>query len=98
LFNKEPAVVLGALAEVIKAVIPAFIIFGLLDWTSEQVAAVMFVVSVSVSSLSVILTRSNTVPTQTAVNKETANAQIETALRLPSSASVKDVIRITEAQ
>lgn len=58
---KEPAVILGAISEVIKAIIPALIIFGLLKWTPEQVASVMFVVGVLVSSLTVVLTRSNTV-------------------------------------
>lgn len=61
--GKEPAVILGAISEVIKAIIPALIIFGWLKWTPEQVASVMFVVGVLVSSLTVILTRSNTVPT-----------------------------------
>jgi len=98
MFGKEPAVILGALAEVVKAVIPAFIIFGLLKWTPEQVAAVMFVVGVLVSSLTVILTRSNTVPTQTAIPKGTADAQIQTALNMPSTASVGDVIRKTESE
>jgi hypothetical protein len=87
MLGKEPAVILGAIAEVIKAVIPAFIIFGLLKWTPEQVAAVMFVVGVAVSSLTVILTRSNSVST------DTANKQIETALKLPSTATVNEVIQ-----
>lgn len=90
MFGKEPAVVLGALAEVVKAVIPALILFGLLTWTPEQVAGVMFVVGVAVSSLTVILTRSQVVPT------ETVNSQIETAIRMPATSTVKQVIAAEE--
>ena len=34
---KEPNVILGALAEVVKAIIPTLIIFGFIHWSSEQV-------------------------------------------------------------
>lgn len=57
MFSKEPAVVLGAVSEVIKAVIPMLIIFGILKWSGEQVAQVMLVVGVTVSALTVVLTR-----------------------------------------
>jgi hypothetical protein len=72
-FSKEPAVILGALAEVVKAIIPALIIFGILKWTADQVAAVMFVVGVAVSSFTVILTRNSTTP------EADVNALIRTA-------------------
>lgn len=79
MLGKEPAVVLGSISEVVKAIIPALIIFGLLKWTPEQVASVMFVVGVLVSSLTVILTRSNTVATAV------ADKQIEIAKASDSS-------------
>lgn len=63
MLEKEPAVVLGALAEIVKAIIPALIIFGILKWSAEQVAQVMLLVGVVVGSLTVVLTRSSTTPT-----------------------------------
>lgn len=92
MFSKEPAVILGALAEMFKAIIPALIIFGLLKWTPEQVAAVMFVVGVAVSSLTVILTRSQTTATPD------VNALIRTAVAQPSNTSVATVKDIQAAK
>ena len=86
MFGKEPAVILGALSEVVKAIIPALIIFGLLKWTPEQVASVMFVVGVLVSSLTVILTRSNTVSTVV------ADKQIEIAKASDPSTATSTII------
>jgi len=85
MFGKEPAVVLGALSEMIKAIIPMLIIFGILHWSSDQVAAVMLVVGVSVGSLTVILTRSQTTSTPQ------VDALIKTAVSQPAGTSVEAV-------
>lgn len=88
MFEKEPAVVLGALAEVVKAIIPALIIFGILKWSAEQVAQVMLLTGVVVGSLTVILTRSSTTPTPA------VDALIKTATQQSpgtSPAVVKDI-------
>ncbi len=85
MFGKEPAVVLGALAEIVKAVIPMLIIFGILKWTAEQTAQVMLVVGVMVGSLSIVLTRS-----QTRAEPE-VNALIRTAVKMPENTSVEQV-------
>lgn len=92
MLGKEPAVVLGALSEVIKAIIPTLIIFGFIHWTGDQVAQIMFLVSVLVGSLTIVLTRSQVVPT------ETANSQIATAIRMPNTATVNEVIKAEEKQ
>ena len=55
---REPTVILGAIAEIIKAIVPTLIIFGIIHWTSDQTAQVMLLVSVVVGSLTVVLTRS----------------------------------------
>jgi hypothetical protein len=52
----------------------------------------MLVVGVVVTALTTILTRSQTVPT------ETANKQIEVAIAQPSGTSVEKVVAITKAQ
>lgn len=85
MFGKEPAVILGALAEVVKAIIPMLIIFGILHWTAEQVAQVMLVVGVLVGSLSIVLTRSQTTATPD------VNALIRTAVKMPENATVEMV-------
>lgn len=66
MINKEPAVILGAISEVIRAIIPTLIIFGVLHWTGEQVAQFVLLVGVVIGALNVTLTRSQTVPTAVA--------------------------------
>lgn len=90
MFTKEPAVVLGALSEVIRAVIPTLIIFGIIHWTGDQVAQVMLLVGVLVGFFNILLTRTQVVPT------EVADKQIETAVKMPASATVEDVKAATE--
>ena len=92
MFGKEPTVILGALSEVIKAIIPMLIIFNFINWTGEQVAQVMLVVGVGIAFLNVLLTRSQVVPT------ETADKQIKVALNEPSTTTVEKVKDITEAK
>lgn len=86
MFGKNPTVILGALAEMIKAIIPMLIIFGFIHWTGEQVAQVMLVVGVAIGFLNVLLTRSQVVTT------EKANSQIETAITMPATATVEQVV------
>lgn len=87
MLGKEPAVILGALSEVVRAVIPTLIIFGYIQWTGEQTAQFMLLAGVIIGFFNVLLTRSQVVPT------ERANSQIETAISMPSSATVSDVIK-----
>ena len=90
MFGKEPAVILGALSEVIKAIIPMLIIFNFINWSGEQVAQVMLVVGVGIGFLNVLLTRSQVVAT------EKANAQIEVAIGMPASTTVAQVVKAEE--
>lgn len=94
LFGKEPAIWLNALAEVVRAVIPMLIIFGLLQWTDQQIAAVMLVVGVSVGALSTILTR------QSSISVGQSDALINTATHQPPNTSpekVKDIQAVKDA-
>jgi len=88
MFGREPAVVLGALAEIVKAVIPMLIIFGILKWTAEQTAQVMLVVGVVVGSLSIVLTRSQV------RSEPEVNSLIRTAVKQPENTSVEKVKEI----
>lgn len=92
MFNKEPTVIFGALAEVIRQIVPMLILFGIIQWTGEQVAQVMAVVSAGIALFTILLTRSQVVPT------EKANAQIETAILMPATATVDQVIAKQERE
>lgn len=92
MFGREPAVIIGGMAEIIRAVIPMMIIFGLLQWTDKETAQVMLVIGVAVAVGEKWFTRSQVVPT------ETANAQIKLAIAGPSDAKVSEVIKKEEAQ
>lgn len=92
MFGKEPAVVLGALSEVIKAIIPMLIIFNFINWSGEQVAQVMLVVGVVIAFFNILLTRGQVVPT------ETADKQIRQAVRMPAGTTVDEVKDEVEAQ
>jgi hypothetical protein len=86
MFGKEPAVILGALSEVIRAVIPTLIIFGFISWTGEQVAQVMLLVGVVIAFLNIALTRSQVVPIVV------ADKQIEVAKASSVSRSNQSII------
>ena len=86
-FGKEPAAVFGGLAEIFRQLIPLLIVFGFIHWTDIQIAAAFAFSSVVLSFGTVLLTRSQTVPTQV------VNSQIETAVRMPVGTSVEDVVK-----
>lgn len=86
MFGKEPTVILNGLAEILRQVIPMLILFGLLQWSDQQIAAVFMVVSAVVAFLSTALARSQVVPT------EVANSQINTAIKMPKDSTLQDVI------
>lgn len=77
MFNREPAVILG----LVGAAIALGVGFGL-PVTPAQTGLIMGFVSAVLA----VWVRSKVVPT------EKANSQIETAIRMPSTATVKDVI------
>lgn len=84
--TKEPAIVFGALGEVAKAIVPVLILGGFVIWDEKMVAAVMFLISILVTSLSSVFIRSQSVST------EQANKQIGIALKADPSTSVKEVV------
>ena len=92
MLGREPAVIIGGIAELIRAVIPMLIIFGYLQWTDNQLAQVMLVIGVAVAVGEKWFTRSQVVPT------EKANAQIQTGIDSPSNTTVAQVIAQTEAE
>lgn len=85
IFGKEPAVVLAASSEVVKAVIPTLIIFGIIHWTGEQVAQVMLTVGVVIAFVNTWLTRAQTTP------ESTLNKLIKEAVKSSADTTVGEV-------
>lgn len=92
MFGKEPAVFFGGIGEILRAVIPMALIFGWVAWSDTQTGAVMLVVNVVLGFLTTMLTRSAVVPT------ETANRQIDVALKMPATATKGQVIAEAKSQ
>lgn len=63
MFGKEPTVIIGALAEIARAIVPLLIIFGYINWTDNQVAQVMLMIGVVVGVGEKLFTRSQVTPT-----------------------------------
>lgn len=87
MFNKEPAILFGGLGEIAKAVIPVLVIGGFVAWDEKMVAAIMFLVGVSVTSLTAISTR------QSSVAKVVADKQIEIAKASSIDTPNADIIK-----
>lgn len=92
MFGREPAVLIGGIAEIVRAIIPMMIIFGFLQWTDNQTAQVMLVIGVAVAVGEKMFTRSQVVPT------ETANAQIAVGIQSPKGTTVDQVIAKQERE
>ncbi len=90
LINREPTVIIGGIAEVVRAIIPMLLVFGIIHWTDVQTGAVILVVGVCVGFAEKLFTRSQVVPT------ETANAQIKTALKASPDTKVSEIVAITK--
>lgn len=90
--NREPTVLIGSLAEIVRAIIPMLLIFGVIRWTDVQTGTVIFFVGVLVSVAEKLFIRSQVVPT------DKANAQIKIGIDGPSTATVAQVIRKEENQ
>jgi len=84
--NDEPAAVFGGLAEVLRQVLPMLILFGVVAWSKEQLVGVMAFVSVFLTFLTILFTRSQTIPTAK------ADSQIRTAVSMPTGTTVKEVV------
>ena len=84
--NDEPAAVFGGLAEVLRQLIPMLILFGVIGWSKEQLVGAMAFISVFLTFLTILFTRSSTIP----IGR--ANSQIETAVSMPEGTTVKQVI------
>lgn len=92
MFNKEPTVIVNGLSGLLQQVLPLLVVVGLIHLSPEKLAGWVSVIGLVLTFVSTTLLRSQTVPT------DTANKQIETAVRMPSTATVADVISATKTQ
>lgn len=90
--NKEPAVIVKAVEEILRAAIPMALAFGWIHWTDVQIGTVVLFTGLVLGFVSLMFTRSQVIPT------DTANKQIETAIRMPSTVTVGQVIAETKAK
>lgn len=86
MFGREPALILGF----ISAALILAVGFGL-RISGEQINNIMLFAGAAIALFGGVVTRSQVVPT------EKANAQIETAIAMPSTTTVSEVIRREEA-
>lgn len=85
--TREPAILFNGLGEIVKAIIPVLVIGGFVAWDDKMVAAIMFLVSVSVTSLTAMFTRQSSVP------KVVADKQIEVAKASPVDRPNESIIQ-----
>lgn len=88
--GKDPAVFFGGIGELIRAIVPMLVLFGLIVWSPEQIAAVFLVVSVCLTFLTTMFTRNAVTPTVT------SDALIKTAVNMPADSTVAQVKRVAE--
>lgn len=87
---REPAFISNGLAEIIRLIIPVLILFGLVNWTGEQVAGIMALVSFVATFVATLFTRTNT------VSVPTANEQIQEGINSPQGTTVAQVVQRVE--
>ena len=87
--TKEPTIVINSLSEMLRQLLPVLVVLGVIHISSEKQAALSVGIGLILGFFTTLFTRSQTVPTTT------ANQQIATAVRMPSTASVEDVISAT---
>lgn len=83
----EPTVVTGAISELVRQVLPALVVLGVVSFTDVQLAAIFMVVSASIAFLNVLVSRSQVVPV------ERANEQIQAGISASPGTTVEEVIR-----
>lgn len=90
--NKEPAVIVKAIEEILRAAIPMALAFGWIHWTDVQIGTVVLFTGLVLGFVSLMFTRSQVVPMQV------ADKQIDVALKMPSTATKEQVITEVKSQ
>lgn len=62
-FSKEPVVWANAISGILLALFPALVLFGILDWSGEQLAGVEVVMAAVVAAVAAVTTRAKVSPT-----------------------------------
>lgn len=73
MLNREPAMINGAVAELVRQLLLTLVVFELVKWTAAQQAQLMMLVSGALTVATILLTR------QRSVSMAVADRQIEIA-------------------
>lgn len=90
--NKEPAVIINGLAELVRQILPLMVVVGLIQLSPEKLAGLVSIIGLVLAFVSTTLLRTQVVST------DKANQQIEVAIASPANTTVEKVIQKTEAQ
>lgn len=88
--RKEPALIAAGLAQLISLIVPALVLFNLINWTPEQIAGFMAIISFAATFVATLYTRQSVTP----VDK--ANEQIQAGINSPKGTTVQEVIEKVE--
>lgn len=58
----EPAAVIGGIVALVAAIIPALVLFGVVDWSADQIGAVMLIVTTAATLAGTFFVRSKVTP------------------------------------
>lgn len=86
MFGKEPAVIVNGLAELVRQVLPLAVVVGLIELSPEKLAGWVSIIGFVLAFVSTYLIRTSVVST------EIANSQIETAIGMPKTSTLADVM------
>lgn len=90
MFNREPTIIINGFAELVRQLLPLFVITGIINLPPDKLNGWNMIISLVLTFVSTILLRQNV------VSPSTANAQIRVAIDSPSSTTVQQVINETK--
>lgn len=86
MLNKEPTAIINSISELVRQIVPMLILFGVIHWTDQQIAAVFMVLGAFLTLVQTLITRTQVVPTVV------ANKQIEIAKAADVSTPTSEII------
>lgn len=90
--NKEPAVIINGLAELVRQILPLMVVVGLIQLSPEKLAGLVSIIGLVLAFISTTLLRSQVVST------DKANQQIQAGIASPPGTTVAKVIEKVESQ
>jgi hypothetical protein len=88
----EPTIVINALSETIRQLLPLMVVLDVIHLSSEKLGALSIAIGLILGFFTTLFTRAQT------VSVDTANKQIQVAVASPEGTSVEDVVAATAAK